>query len=214
MVRISFTSFSVFKGIDYILNVLHRVSIGHHHCIGRFNHYQIAYARGRHQTRLTAHIAVVSVIKNDITVRHIPCAIFTARVPQRGPRTNITPVTIQRHNSTVCRVLHHRAVNTFRRTSGKGRRIRPNKVHIVFGVCHSHAASGRNRGLELGQRVQKVACLKQEHAAVPNVLPRVDVAFSGGRVGLLNELIEHCYVPRQCLATLYIPVTRLRAGGH
>ena len=90
-----FGSVSFGQPLDHLFYVLHVFCGAHHHGISGLDHDQIIDADRCHQPVLTPHIAIASVLQEDVALRHIPVSIACPDLPQRRPGPDIAPTAVQ-----------------------------------------------------------------------------------------------------------------------
>ena len=71
MVSIRLAASRRLEGVNKVLNILHRMSIGNHDGIRRFNHNQVFNTGCRHQARLATDVAIAGIVDDHIALDYI-----------------------------------------------------------------------------------------------------------------------------------------------
>jgi hypothetical protein len=196
--------------IDERLDILRLRLVGDQHRVGGGDDHQVLDADRRQQPALGKQDAVVGIDAAHVATPRVAVAVNLADRRQRVRCADVVPAGVEGNHDAMIGLFHDRVVDRVRGAGSKGGFVETEKVEIPPRRRASGSHLLAHHWREALQRVEKAVGTKQEHAAVPEMVTRIEVGLRRRRIGLLDKAVENV-AARQRSAAANVTVAGFRS---
>ena len=136
----------VFSRIDDLFDVLVAALRGNEHRIGRCDNDQVLHAECCDELALPSHVAAAATVRESVADHDIAGIVLCADVPQGGPRPDVRPSEIHRHDNRLLGTFHHGIVERDRACPLEGFRVEPEEVEICLRLATASSQAFKRSG--------------------------------------------------------------------
>ncbi len=173
---------------DQFLDVLHLVLVRNHHGVFGFHDHDVFQTQHRDQFAIAVDQAIARVLGDHVAFEHVAILVLLVHVPDRRPGADIAPAGGHRNHTGQLSLFHHGVVDGVVRAAGEGGRIDQHFVAVFHAALERDPAGVVDVRVVLLQFIQEDTGAEQEHAAVPVIVARLQIALGARFVRLFDEL--------------------------